>query len=435
MKIGLISPKSSFLGKNKILFEFWNQSNYTETYRNEWSGISVALCIIAALTPVEHEVEIIDENIEEIDFTRKYDLVGITCITQQATRAYEIADEWLKKSVKVVIGGIHASIMPKEAKKHADCVVIGEAENIWQIILTDISKNKLKSFYWSAEPVNMLNSPLPRYDLLKNKNYKLNWIQTTRGCPFDCIFCAASKVYGYKFRIKNIEQVISEIEYVKNLFPDSRISFADDNMFVNRKFSKELLKAIIPFNLRYMAQSDISVADDDELLELIKKSGCTFLFIGIESLSDSNLEHIDKNGKKQKYLKVLPDYLSKIQSYGIGVMGAFIIGLEGDDITTFTKIADFVIQNNLYNAQVSVLTPFPGTKVREDFLKNRRILDTKWENYTGYDVNFIHDRISKEQFEIGITNTYKKINSEDFYLQKMMHFKKIHSKLIMNGNV
>ena len=430
MKIALISPQSTFLGNNKKLSEFWSGSEYTKTYRAEWSGLSVALCIIAALTPMKHEVEIIDENVEEIDFTKHYDLVGITCITQQATRAYEIADEWKSRSVKVVLGGIHVSILPEEAKNHADSVVIGEAENIWGQLLTDFENNRLKNFYKSAEAADISLSPIPRYDLLKNKNYNLHWIQTTRGCPFDCIFCAASKVYGYKFRTKKTDQIIKEIEVIKKLFPDSRISFADDNIFINRKFSKELFERIIPYNIRYMAQTDISIAKDDELLKLIKKSGCTFLLMGFESLSEENLENIDRNNKKQKYLKLLPEYIKKVQSNGVGIMGSFIIGLKEDRSDTFDRITDFVTTNNLYNTQLSILTPFPGTEIRKELVKEKRILKTKWENYTGYDVNFVHEHITKEQFENGMVKSYRILHSKEFYLQKMMYFKKIHSELM-----
>lgn len=430
MKIALISPQSTFLGNNKKLSEFWSGSEYTKTYRAEWSGLSVALCIVAALTPMKHEVEIIDENVEQIDFTKHYDIVGITCITQQATRAYEIADEWRKRSVKVVLGGIHVSILPEEAKNHADSVVIGEAENIWAQLLTDFENNRLKDFYKSDETADISLSPIPRYDLLKNKNYNLHWIQTTRGCPFDCVFCAASKVYGYKFRTKKIDQIIKEIEVIKDLYPDSRISFADDNMFINRKFSKDLLNRMISYNLRYMAQTDISIAKDDELLKLIKKSGCTFLLMGFESLSEDNLENINKNNKKLKYFKLLPEYIKQVQSNGIGIMGSFIVGLKNDRFNTFDRITDFVTKNNLYNTQLSILTPFPGTVVRSELISEKRVLNTKWENYTGYDVNFIHQHISKEQFENGMVKSYRILHSKEFYLQKMIYFKKIHSELI-----
>jgi len=429
MKIALVSPKSVFMGKNKKLAEFWNQSDYTETYREEWSGISVALCILAALTPREHKVKIIDENVEVINFSERYDLVGITCMTQQATRAYQIADEWRKQSVAVIIGGIHATVSPEETKTHADSVVIGEAENLWKEILFDAYNKGLKPYYKSAQLVDLSKLPIPRYELLKNKNYEYHWIQTTRGCPFNCIFCAASKVYGNKYRVKAIEHVIAEIECLIDLYPDSRIIFSDDNMFVNRRYAKELLQRIVPYKIRYRAQSDISIAEDDELLTLIRKSGCTFLFVGIESLSETNLEGIDRNNKKKKYLLQLPEHIKKIQSYGIGVMGGFITGFDEDDVTVFDKITEFVFENILYNTQISILTPFPGTEIRKKLLSENRILDTDWENYTVFDVNITHPRITKDQFEEGITNAYKKLNSKDFYLKKMMHFKNIYTQL------
>lgn len=430
MKIGLISPKSSFLGNTEDFQKFLEESEHIQTFRNEWSGQSVALSIIASLTPAHHNIEIIDENVESIDYTKEYDLVGITGFTQQATRAYQIADKWRKKSVCVVMGGIHASVMPDETKEHADSVVIGEAENIWGELLNDFENGTLKPFYKSDFPADLDKFPIPSYELLKNKDYKIHWVQLSRGCPFDCTFCAASKIYGYKYRVKSVERILTEIDYIRNIYPDTRISFADDNIFFNKRYSKELLRKLIPYKLRYSAQTDISVAEDDELLSLIKESGCTFLFIGLESLSEDNLEGIDRNNKKQKLLKRLPEYIQKIQSFGIGVMGAFIVGLENDTADTFNRIKKFVYDNTLYNVQITILTPLPGTEVREKLLKEKRLLNTDWENYTGFDVNFVHKNISKEQFEKGILKTYKDLNSKEYFLKKMLHFKKIHKKLV-----
>jgi radical SAM superfamily enzyme YgiQ (UPF0313 family) len=161
MRIALISPKSVFISKNKELSKFWGLSTFTEAYRKDWSGVSVGLCILASITPKEHDVEIIDENIEAIDFSVKYDLVGITCMTQQATRVYQIADRWKKQSVPVVIGGIHATILPEEVKDHADSVVIGEGENVWNEIINDASKNELKPFYRSTQLTDLKKLPVP----------------------------------------------------------------------------------------------------------------------------------------------------------------------------------------------------------------------------------------------------------------------------------
>ncbi len=428
MRIALISPKSVFISKNKELSKFWGLSTFTEAYRKDWSGVSVGLCILASITPKEHDVEIIDENIEAIDFSVKYDLVGITCMTQQATRVYQIADRWKKQSVPVVIGGIHATILPEEVKDHADSVVIGEGENVWNELINDASKNELKPFYRSTQLTDLKKLPVPRYDLLRNKNYGGHWIQTTRGCPFNCNFCASSRIFGNKYRHKSIDQVIAEIEYLIRLYPTSRINFSDDNMFVNRKYARELLERITPYKIRYLAQTDISVAENSELLKLMKQSGCNILFIGIESLSEKNLEGIDQKNKKKKYLRKLPEYIKIIQSHGIGVMGAFITGLDDDDADVFDKIVEFSTKNVLYNTQITILTPFPGTELRERLLSEKRILNKPWEEYTSFDVTIKHPNITTDQFEEGIARAYKQLNSEEFYLKKLLHFKNIYTQ-------
>jgi radical SAM superfamily enzyme YgiQ (UPF0313 family) len=435
MKIALISPKSNFLGHNKELQDFWNKSGYIETYRKEWSGCTVALSLIAELTPTGYSIDIYDENVEPIDFRDDYNLVGITCMTQQATRAYQISRKFREMGIPVVMGGIHPSTLPQETIQHADSVVIGEVEYIWEQLLNDLNKHKLKKIYRSNTPVDLKDSPIPRYDLLKNKNYLLHWVQTTRGCPHDCIFCAASRIYGYRYRIKPVSQVIKEIKYIKEQYPLARISFADDNMFVNRNYSKRLLKELVPLNIRYMAQSDISVAEDDELLKMIKESGCTFLFIGFESLSDESMKEVDRKQWKAKYLKNYKKYINKIQSYGIGVMGAFILGFENDNELIFDHVIDFIKSNCLYNAQVSILTPFPGTEIRKRMISENRLLFTEWHNYTGCDVNFIHKNLSKKQLEKGLVHVYKSINDKDYFEKKMKYFKEIHKNLLLKNKI
>lgn len=434
MRIGLISPKAPFLSLNPKFNEFWSRSKFTNTYRQNWSGIGSGLLIIASLTPPTYEIEVIDENIDTIDFSRKYDIVGITAMTQQAIRAYQIADEFRKRNVKVVIGGIHATVLPEEAKEHADSVVIGEAEYLWPKLIEDFENDILKFYYKNENTVNLIDSPIPRYDLLRLKQYSVCWIQTTRGCPHDCEFCAASNIYGDKYRNKNIEQVINEIKFIKEKLGFIRIGFGDDNLLADKKKSKEFLEQLIPLNIRWAGQTDISIAEDEYLLKLLTKSGCTFLFIGFESLSEDNLKLVDnKNKWKLNKFKNYKTYIKNIQSYGIGIMGSFIIGLDNDDISVFNKIIDFVIENNLYDVQVSILTPLPGTRLRERMEKEGRLLPTKWDNYTLCDVNFIHDKLSKEEIEHGAYEVYTKVNSQEVYMKKMEYFKEIHKNLIQKG--
>jgi len=433
MKIGLISPKGSVF-KNVIDNNLLKEFSHFGIYKHTYSGFGLSLLIIAALTPSSYEIDLIDENFEKIDFSKKYDLVGITAMTQQATRAYEIADIFLRNKIKVVIGGIHATVMPQEAKEHADSVVIGEVEDVWHRLLSDFRKNKLKPFYKSNKLVDLKGSPTPRYDLLNPQYYNVMWVQATRGCPHDCEFCAASKIYGKKYRYKTVDQVFNEIKLItqniKKVKKAIQISFADDNLFVNRKFSIELINKITPLNIRWFAQTDISIAEDDELLTLLTKSGCICLFIGFETVDEQGLLSIDRHGWKLRQLKNYSKYIHKIQSYGVGVHGAFIVGLDSDDHFIFDKISNFIIENNMYDSQITICTPLPGTRLREKLANGNRLLPTKWENYTIADVNFIHPKLSKEDIEKGLIYMYRKINSKEVFIKKMAYFKEIQKKLL-----
>jgi len=438
MKIALISPKGRLFSNEPRLLQFWenakvkNGSKLLSPHFSLWAGFNLGLLVIAALTPKRFHVELIDENLNlnGIDFEKYYDLVAITTITQQATRAYEIADEFRKRGCKVIIGGIHATIIPHEAKMHADSVVIGEGEGLWPQLLNDFLDNKIKPFYSTRNLFNLRKSPIPRYDLLNPKDYKVIWLQASRGCPFDCEFCAASKIFGIKFRHKTIEQVIKEIKVIKKIWKNPQINFSDDNMFIDRKYVVELIKRLIPLKIRWAASTDISVAKDESFLKLLRKAGCMILFIGFESLSKKGLSTIDRYGWKCKQLDNYAAYVEKIQSYGIGVQGAFILGLDSDDASVFKKTSDFIVNNNFYAAQITVLTPLPGTRLRERLDREKRLLpEGNWDRYSFLDVNFIPKRMSSKDLQDGILKVYQEVYSKENRFKIASHFKKIYTNL------
>ena len=424
MKIALINPRASFLSLNPEFNEFWSNSKYTSTYRQNWSGIGTGLLIIASLTPPKFEIELIDENIEDIDFSKNYDLVGITAMTQQAIRAYQIADEFRAKKIKVIIGGIHATVLPEEAMGHADSVVAGEAEYLWPELIKDFQNNELKPFYRNNRPVDLGDSPIPRYDLIKNKKYSVCWVQTSRGCPHHCEFCAASNVYGNEIRYKRMEQVIKEILAIKKQCGTIRISFSDDNLLLKKNRAKIFLQNIKNLNLRWAAQTDITVAEDADLLYM-------FLFLGFESLSEEGMKIAGK--RKAFKLNEYPEYIKRIQHYGIGIMGSFITGLDSDDKYVYDKILKFSIENNLYDVQVAILTPLPGTKVREILMKQNRLLSTTWETYTIFDVNIKHPKLSEKEMAQGVLHVFKEFNSEQNYKHRIQFYKDKQKDLLLNG--
>jgi radical SAM superfamily enzyme YgiQ (UPF0313 family) len=429
LKLALISPKDTTFTANPEFASIFSNSVNLSRWKNVFTGFSPGLLVVAGLTPASWDIDLIDENIEDLDFTKNYDLIGVTAFTQQADRAYEIAREFKTRNITTVIGGIHASVLPDEAKKHFDTVVVGEAEPLWSTVLEDFSRNCLKPFYRSNEQVDLSVSPFPRYDLLAENDYETLWIQTTRGCPHDCEFCAATNIFGKKFRHKSIKQILDEINFVKKNFKHVRIAFADDNLFADRPFARRLLAELTPQNIRYHAQSDISIADDEQLLDLIAKSGCAFLLIGFESVIEESLKGIDRADWKFTHAKNYSAAIRKIQSRGIGVQGAFIVGLDNDTKEVFTKLTDFAVENNLFETQVTICTPLPGTRLRSRLEQEGRLLPTPWSRHNFTQVNFLPKNMTTQELEEGFLNIYKSIDSRNGYYRKMEYFKKIKREL------
>jgi len=239
-----------------------------------------SLAAVASATPDYVNVKIIDEAIEPIDYNYPADLVGITILTRFAPHAYEIADRFRNKGIKVVLGGLHPSALPEEAIQHADSVVIGEAEGIWNILIEDFEKNTSKKFYKNSDFPNLRKIKSPRRDLFKKSRYLFTgMVQTGRGCPFNCNFCSVTKFFGGRFRTRPVECVIKEVRSLRTKF----IGFSDDNIFGNRIYARKLFNALKYEGIIWMAQSSINIADDPELLHLAARSGCKGLSSGLQS--------------------------------------------------------------------------------------------------------------------------------------------------------
>ncbi|GAH62590.1 unnamed protein product, partial [marine sediment metagenome] len=253
------------------------------------------------------DLEIIDENVEEIDYDQDYQLVAVSTMTHQAVRAYQICAEFRKRGVHTVVGGIHPSVEPDEAEGFADTVVVGEAESIWPALIRDLREGRPRAVYRATEypPVEIEQIPTPRYDLLADKGHKMVWLNTSRGCPHDCEFCVATRFFGARNRPKTQEQVCREVESVKSTFPRVLIGFGDNNMFLGRSFSRDLLSRFVDLRFAWVAQSDISIGEDEQFLELLFRAGCRTLFIGFETLNRASLAAIyrgEGGGLKSSYL-------------------------------------------------------------------------------------------------------------------------------------
>jgi radical SAM superfamily enzyme YgiQ (UPF0313 family) len=431
-KIALINP-STYATSEEHIYEMYkrNISNY-----KPYLSPPLNLLTIASHTPQDIQIRFIDENIETIDFTEEFDMVGITAMSQQAYRAYEIAREYKNKNIPVAMGGIHATVLPDEALEYADSIFIGEAESTWETYLNDLKSGSEKRIYKCINLSNLNNSLIPRYDLIKYELFKskdafirLIPVQATRGCPHDCNFCIVPEYYGRRIRKKGTSQVIKEIEYLKRLNYDSLLLFVDDNLFVDRSYIKALMRELIPLKVNYIAQTDIKVAADPEILELAYRSGCILMLIGFESIDSQNLSEINRNQWKMKQLNSYSESIRRIQENGIIVFGSFIIGFENDNVSTFQKIRDFVLEHNI-SAHFTMLTALPGSRLYEQFRNEDRFFkDVFWDDFSFYNINFRHAHIDRAQAEKGIVWLYNEVYNDENAMKRYRHMMQFFKKL------
>ena len=339
-----------------------------------WGMPPLGLGYVAALTPKGWHVKIADEYIEKIDLNENADLVGITTYSVNASRAYQLSEEFRRRGIRTVLGGIHVSMVPDEAEKYADAVVVGEAESVWGKVISDFESGNLQKKY-VAERLPLNNLPIPRRDLFSLK-YEMDVIQTTRGCPFSCEFCSVTAFNGAEYRRRPTEEVLNELETIKKKV----VYFVDDNILGFDKASEEmairLFKGIIKRKLNkiWVTQSSVNIADRPEVLKYAYKSGCRFVFIGIESIIPDTLKEMKKAVNIKTGIENLGKAIKCIQKSGIGVIGAFIVGNDHDDTAVFKKTLDFINETGLDVFQLSYMTPFPGTRLSERLNRDNRII-------------------------------------------------------------
>jgi radical SAM superfamily enzyme YgiQ (UPF0313 family) len=355
----------------ELILPTWKKEKWQKGLRMP----ELTLPVLAALTPPDIEVIVTEEEIEDVTYKDQVELVGISYMTPLAERAYEIADEYRRRGAKVVLGGIHASALPEEASRHADAVVIGEAENVWAPLIEDFRANRLKTIYQAAELSDLRNLPIPRRDLQKQgMTFSPYSIQTTRGCPFGCHFCSVTKFFGGTFRYRPVEDIVREIESSNK----KTWIFVDDNIVGNPAYATQLFRALIPLKIRWAGQSVLHLAKNKELLELAAKSGCLGLFIGFESLNELSLQSVNKAGNK---VKDYEENARKLHDHGILILASFMFGLDHDDKSVFEKTLDFLVKNKFVAASLPILVPYPGTKLYRKFEEEGRILTRDWSKY------------------------------------------------------
>jgi radical SAM superfamily enzyme YgiQ (UPF0313 family) len=373
----------------------------------------LALYILQGLTPPEHEVRIIEEETEHIDLEQECNLVGISCMTANAPRAYEICQEFKKRGKTVILGGVHPTILPDEALQYADCVVVGEAEGVWETLLTDFRNNNLKRKYHNPIPDLSKYVPKDFSKIIKKRLFKLVPIMTTRGCPYNCDFCCVTNLFGKKMRHIPVENVVRDIKEsgVKNFM------FLDDNIIGHPQYAKALFKAIKPLKIKWVGQASVSLlVRDGALMQLAAESGCQALFFGIESVSTEQLKSMHKAIKE---IKNLESALKKIKKMGILIHASMVFGFDNDKKEIFDETVQFLIKNKVSTVSFNILTPYPGTKVYEDLKKENRLTTTDWRYYDHNTVVFKPTNMTPYELQIGKVNARKKFYSIRSVLKRL----------------
>ena len=372
---------------------------------------NLAFPILAALSPPDVEISFTDDLLTPIDLKKdlkEVDLVGITVLTKTALRAYQIADAYRRKGVPVVLGGIHPTALPDEAKEHADAVVIGEAEEIWPHLVEDARGGNLKPFYRQDGFTNLSTLSRPRRDILPKRGYfPIDIVQATRGCPFRCEFCSVRKFFGDTYRFRPIPNVIEEIRSL----PRRWIMFNDDNIIGNPSYSKELLTALIPLRKKWVGQASLSGLKEVENVALLSKSGCTGLLIGFESLSKSNLI------RSQKFQNDPAEYreiVNVLHRFGISIWASFIFGFDEDDPSVFEETVNFAIQTKIFSVVFALLTPYPETAFYQRMKSEGRLTQDQWwllERPEESAPHFVPKKMSGEMLREGWKKSWKEFYS------------------------
>jgi radical SAM superfamily enzyme YgiQ (UPF0313 family) len=354
----------------------------------------LGLLTVAGLTPPEMDVRLIDEAVEPVDFEGRWDLVGISANTAQAPRAYAIADTFRRRGIPVVLGGIHPTALPEEAARHADAVVVGEAEASWPRLLDDFSRGRLQRYY-RPHGYPPLEGVRVRRDLLRPGAYLVpNTVQTTRGCPYNCLFCSVTRFFGATYRTRPVSEVAEEVRQLSG----DLVVFVDDNIVGRPAYARQLFTALRGLGKKWLSQASVNHLRDEELVKLAAASGCRGLFIGFETLSLASLRSLRKGAND---VRVYAEVIERLHAYGIGVIGAFILGLDEDGPDIFDRVLEFSYRVKVDLLQVSILTPLPGTALWEQMEKEGRIFDREWSKYNGNHVVFWPRRLSPERLQEG----------------------------------
>ena len=412
---------------------------------------SNALATIAALTPGDVEITVVDDYVEEIDYDQPVDLVGITGMTSQIPRAYQIAETFRQRNRRVVLGGIHVTSLPDEAGRHADSLVLGEAEEIWGTVIEDARRNRLKDRYQAVRKPDLQKPVVPQYYHFKLDRYRTTHgssyprlpVQTTRGCPFNCDFCSVTHFWGPGLRSKPVANVYEEIAYYRrrgalNFF------FSDDNIIGSPGYARKLFEALVPLKINWSGQASTTILKHRELFDLMVRSGCKRMFVGFESISQRNLKGM---GKGFNQVAQYRDLIRLFKQAGIWIQASIIFGFDEDTPESLQATVDFLEKNRVSVVHIFILTPIVGSTLLERLKTEGRIIDPDWSHYNGTRVTFRPKHFSPAELEKFYWSKFKQLYSVRSILKRVVASRPFpvsqyvaciqqnlyYRKLVMNG--
>lgn len=416
MRIALVAMSGVRVCDTELLELGLTLPGFVERGKTIASLPSLGLLTLAGLTPSEHDCDYIEiEDLRTLSaLPTGYDLVAISSFTAQIWEAYELADRYRAEGVPVVMGGLHATAVPEEAAGHCDAVAIGEGEAVWHRILRDAESGQLEQYYRATNEFPLEHAPMPAFELLQPEKYNRLTVQASRGCPFRCEFCASSVLLTSHYKQKPLDRVLAEIDRICELWDHPFLEFADDNALVNRRYWRELLQELQTRHVRWFAETDLSVHEDDELLDLMREGGCAEVLIGFESPVAAGLAGLElksdwKIAKWESYRQAV----ERIQSHGIRVNGCFILGLDGQAADIFEHVFNFAQETELFDVQITINTPFPGTPLYARMNSEGRLLnDAAWDRCTLFDINFRPQLMSVGELKQGFRDLAERLYCE-----------------------
>lgn len=429
MRIGLIAMSGIRACDAELLQLGLTLPGFVERSRTIASLPSLGLLTLAGMTPGAHEVHYLE--VEDVNAMSSlplgFDLVAISSFSAQIKEGYQLAERYRAHGVPVVMGGLHVTARPDEPGLHGASAVAGEGELAWPDILRDAERGCLAPLYdVRSREFDLREAPMPVFGLLDVGRYNRITVQTSRGCPWRCTFCASSILLTGKYKQKPVGKVLAEIDRIRAIWPRPFIEFADDNSFVNRRYWRELLPELAKRRVRWFAETDVSVHEDEELLELMREAGCRQVLIGFESPVPEALGGLElrRDWKRLRYGEYR-SAIRRIQAHGITVNACFVIGLDGHGTGVFDALREFVRDALPYDVQATVPTPFPGTPFHAQLRREGRLLeDGAWERCTLFDINFVPKRMSVEELRTGFHGLVADLYGERFTKLRRDHFRR-----------